>query len=65
MAKLYRDLGAAVLEGLKEYADDVRERRFPAVEHRFAMADDEIAELERRLSTSRRRRPLPSSISSS
>jgi len=65
MAKLYRDLGAAVLEGLKEYADDVRERRFPAAEHRFAMADDEITELERRLSTSRRRRPLPSSISSS
>jgi 3-methyl-2-oxobutanoate hydroxymethyltransferase len=47
MAKLYRDVGSVILEGLKEYADEVRERRFPGEEHRFGMADEEIVELER------------------
>ncbi len=47
MAKIYRDVGAVVLEGLKEYTDDVRERRFPGEEHRFGMAEEEMLELER------------------
>ena len=53
MAKVYRDVGAAVLEGLKDYAEEVRARRFPGPEHRFGMAESEIAELERRRSASR------------
>jgi 3-methyl-2-oxobutanoate hydroxymethyltransferase len=53
MAKVYRDLGAAVLGGLKDYAEDVRGRRFPGPEHRFGMAESEIAELERRRSANR------------
>jgi 3-methyl-2-oxobutanoate hydroxymethyltransferase len=48
MAKVYRDLGTLVREGLSEYASDVRERRFPGEAHRFGMADEELAELERR-----------------
>jgi 3-methyl-2-oxobutanoate hydroxymethyltransferase len=47
MAKLYRDVGAVVLDGLKEYVAEVRERRFPGEEHRFGIADEEMAELER------------------
>jgi 3-methyl-2-oxobutanoate hydroxymethyltransferase len=53
MAKVYRDVGAIVLEGVKEYASEVRERRFPGEEHRFGIADEEMAELERRISTRR------------
>ncbi len=53
MAKVYRDVGAVVRDGLKEYVDEVRERRFPGEEHRFGMADEEMAELERLLSAKR------------
>jgi 3-methyl-2-oxobutanoate hydroxymethyltransferase len=47
MAKVYRDLGILVREGLSQYVSDVRERRFPGEEHRFRMSDEELAELER------------------
>jgi 3-methyl-2-oxobutanoate hydroxymethyltransferase len=50
MAKRYRDIGAALLEGLKEYACDVAGRRFPGPENFFAMPEEEAIELERRLS---------------
>jgi 3-methyl-2-oxobutanoate hydroxymethyltransferase len=49
MAKRYRDLGAALLEGLKEYVCDVSERRFPGPENFFAMPEEEAIALERRL----------------
>jgi 3-methyl-2-oxobutanoate hydroxymethyltransferase len=48
MAKIYRDVGAIMREGLKEYAEDVRARRFPAEGNRFGMPAVEVAELERR-----------------
>jgi 3-methyl-2-oxobutanoate hydroxymethyltransferase len=48
MAKRYRDLGAALLEGLKEYVEEVSTRRFPGPEHFFGMPEEEMAELERR-----------------
>jgi 3-methyl-2-oxobutanoate hydroxymethyltransferase len=48
MARVYRDLGSQVIEGLKAYAEDVRERRFPAAENFFEMEEEELAELERR-----------------
>jgi len=49
MAKRYRDVGAILLEGLEEYAADVRERRFPGEgsEHSFAMPEEEVAAFER------------------
>jgi ketopantoate hydroxymethyltransferase len=56
MAKVYRDVGAVVLEGLKEYTGEVRERRFPGEAHRFGIADEELAELERTLSRGRSQR---------
>ncbi len=46
MAKLYCDVGAAIRAGLREYVDDVRERRFPGEEHSFGIAAEELAELE-------------------
>jgi 3-methyl-2-oxobutanoate hydroxymethyltransferase len=46
MAKIYRDVGAIIGDGLKEYVEDVRARRFPAEENRFGMPAGEIAELE-------------------
>ncbi len=48
MAKVYRDLGAMIREGLKEYVDEVRERRFPGEENYFEMAADELEKLELR-----------------
>jgi 3-methyl-2-oxobutanoate hydroxymethyltransferase len=48
MAKIYRDVGAIMRDGLKEYAEDVRARRFPAEGNRFGMPAVEVAELERR-----------------
>ncbi|HJS73495.1 MAG TPA: 3-methyl-2-oxobutanoate hydroxymethyltransferase [Vicinamibacteria bacterium] len=48
MAKLYRDVGSVIRDGLKEYVDDVRARRFPGEENRFGMAEDELALLEQR-----------------
>ena len=48
MAKLYRDVGSVIRDGLKEYVDDVRARRFPGEENRFGMAGEELALLERR-----------------
>jgi 3-methyl-2-oxobutanoate hydroxymethyltransferase len=49
MAKRYREAGALILEGLKEYADEVRGRKFPAAENFFRMPEEEIEELESRL----------------
>ncbi len=56
MAKRYRDLGAALLEGLKEYVRDVTERRFSGPGNFFAMPEEEAIALERRLLDKKSRR---------
>jgi len=48
IAKRYRDAGALLLKGLTEFVSDVRERRFPGAEQCFGIAEEELAELERR-----------------
>ncbi len=48
MAKRYRDVGAVLLEGLREYVGDVRGRRFPGPEQCFGIPDEELLELESR-----------------
>jgi 3-methyl-2-oxobutanoate hydroxymethyltransferase len=45
--KRYADLHGAALEAVRSYADDVRARAFPAAEHGYAIADDELAAFER------------------
>lgn len=54
MAKRYRDAGALLLEGLTEFASDVREHRFPGPEQSFGIADEELSELERRYEAAKR-----------
>jgi 3-methyl-2-oxobutanoate hydroxymethyltransferase len=51
MAKRYRNLGAEILEGLKDYAAEVGARRFPGPELCFSMPEEELVELERRRAT--------------
>ena len=43
--KRYADLRADMIAGVAAYAEDVRERRYPAPEHGYAMAPDESARL--------------------
>jgi 3-methyl-2-oxobutanoate hydroxymethyltransferase len=45
MAKVYGNAGAVILNGLKSYAVEVRDKQFPASEHYFGMKDDEYEEL--------------------
>ena len=45
MAKVYGNAGEVILNGLKSYAVEVREKQFPASEHYFGMKDDEYEEL--------------------
>jgi 3-methyl-2-oxobutanoate hydroxymethyltransferase len=49
MAKVYGDAGSVILEGLKNYAKEVREREFPLPENWFTMKDEEYQELLRLL----------------
>lgn len=49
MAKVYGDAGNVILEGLKNYAKEVRERQFPQPENWFTMKDEEYQELLRLL----------------
>jgi 3-methyl-2-oxobutanoate hydroxymethyltransferase len=44
--KRYADLGSGARDALASYVSDVRERRFPAVEHTYPMADGEEALFE-------------------
>ena len=44
--KRYADLGRGARDALTSYVSDVRERRFPAVEHTYPMADGEEALFE-------------------
>jgi 3-methyl-2-oxobutanoate hydroxymethyltransferase len=43
--KRYADIRKAMIDGVAAYADDVRERRYPAPEHGYQMAPDEAARL--------------------
>jgi len=45
MAKVYGEAGKVILDGLKQYAQEVVEKRFPQPEHYFSMSDAEYAEL--------------------
>jgi len=49
--KRYADLRTAMIEGVAGYADDVRERRYPAPEHGYTMAPDEADRVREALST--------------
>jgi 3-methyl-2-oxobutanoate hydroxymethyltransferase len=48
--KRYGRVREAMIEGVSAYADDVRERRYPAPEHRYEMSPDEAERLEALLS---------------
>lgn len=39
--KRYADLGSATTEALRQYRDDVQQRRFPAAEHSYTLPDAE------------------------
>ncbi len=41
--KRYEDVRAHMVAGVAQYADDVRNRRFPAAEHFYSIDDDELA----------------------
>jgi 3-methyl-2-oxobutanoate hydroxymethyltransferase len=43
--KRYGDVRAAMVEGVEAFAADVRERRYPAPEHGYTMAPDEVDRL--------------------
>ena len=47
--KRYAELGAAAVAGLREYAAEVRDRRFPAAEHIYSIEPAELGELRRYL----------------
>jgi 3-methyl-2-oxobutanoate hydroxymethyltransferase len=43
--KRYGNVREAMVEGIRAYADDVRERRYPEAEHGYTMAPDEAERL--------------------
>jgi 3-methyl-2-oxobutanoate hydroxymethyltransferase len=43
--KRYADVREAMLKGVREFAEEVRKRRYPAPEHGYTMAPDEIERL--------------------
>jgi 3-methyl-2-oxobutanoate hydroxymethyltransferase len=45
MAKVYADAGQVILNGLKEYVDEVTHKTFPQPENWFGMKDEEYQEL--------------------
>jgi 3-methyl-2-oxobutanoate hydroxymethyltransferase len=45
----YAELGTAMVDGVREYAEDVRAGRFPGAEHVYAVEPGELAELNRYL----------------
>jgi 3-methyl-2-oxobutanoate hydroxymethyltransferase len=47
--KRYAEIGDAIRDALTAYAADVREARFPAEEHTYAMPEDELELFERAL----------------
>lgn len=53
MAKRYVDVGAALVEGLRDYAREVRAGEFPQPENYFSMDDEECNRLNDRLAARR------------
>ena len=49
MAKVYADAGQVILNGLKQYVQEVTDKSFPQPEHWFGMKDEEHEELLRLL----------------
>lgn len=47
--KRYADLGAAMVTGIRAFAEDVREQRYPAPEHTYRIATEELEELRKKL----------------
>ena len=47
--KRYGDVREAMIEGVSAYAADVRQRRYPAPEHGYTMAPDELERLKEAL----------------
>jgi len=47
--KQYADVASMIRSALEEYAADVREHRFPAEQHTYAMPDEELAVFEQAL----------------
>lgn len=48
-AKRYADVGKIIVEGLMQYAQEVREGTFPGPEHEFKVAREELAKLREML----------------
>ena len=48
-SKRYADVGKIIVDGLSQYAAEVREGQFPATEHEFKIARDELAKLREML----------------
>jgi len=46
MAKVFGNAGEVILNGLKQYVGEVKQKTFPAQEHWFTMKDDEYDELK-------------------
>jgi 3-methyl-2-oxobutanoate hydroxymethyltransferase len=44
--KRYGEVGAAMSDGVRAYADEVRSRSFPAREHTYSVEEDELAEFK-------------------
>ena len=44
--KRYGDIREAMIKGVEAFAQDVRERRYPEVEHGYTMAPDEAGRLK-------------------
>ncbi len=55
--KRYAELGTAARSALERYVEDVRNRRFPATEHTYPMADGEQQLFEREVN-----RPAPKTV---
>ncbi len=49
MAKVYADAGQVILNGLKQYVDEVSDKTFPQPENWFGMKDEDYEELTRLL----------------
>jgi len=45
MAKVFGEAGKVILDGLKQYVDEVQTKKFPTEENYFGMKDDEYDEL--------------------
>jgi 3-methyl-2-oxobutanoate hydroxymethyltransferase len=47
--KRYADIRSEMVRGLEAYAEDVRTRRFPGIEHTYGIAPEEMHRLEEQL----------------